>query len=168
MKILGIDPGSRCAGFGIISIQEGTYRYLASGTIKTVVGTTLAKRIESLAFSIQEIIEHYQPDEVAMEEVFINVNAAASLMLGQARGALMAAVVLKKLPIYEYSALQVKKAVVGKGKARKEQVQLMVKQLLILSQAPSVDAADALATALTHIFQCHNSIISIARKGRQA
>ena len=103
-----------------------------------------------------------------MEEVFINVNAAASLMLGQARGALMAAVVLKKLPIYEYSALQVKKAVVGKGKARKEQVQLMVKQLLILSQAPSVDAADALATALAHIFQCHNSIISIARKGYQA
>lgn len=168
MKILGIDPGSRCAGFGIIGIQEGGYRYLASGTIKTVVGTTLAKRIESLAFSIQEIIEHYQPDEVAMEEVFINVNAAASLMLGQARGALMAAVALKKLPIYEYSALQVKKAVVGKGKARKEQVQLMVKQLLILSQAPSGDAADALATALTHIFQCHNSIISIARKGRQA
>ena len=168
MKILGIDPGSRCAGFGIISIQGGGYRYFASGTIKTVVGTTLAKRIESLAFSIQEIIEHYQPDEVAMEEVFINVNAAASLMLGQARGALMAAVALKKLPIYEYSALQVKKAVVGKGKARKEQVQLMVKQLLILSQAPSGDAADALATALTHIFQCHNSIISIARKGRQA
>ena len=154
MKILGIDPGSRITGFGLI--EKGSdfrkWRYIASGLIRRSSNDSLARRIDTLAHSIQEVINHYDPHEVVIEQVFINTNAAASLVLGQARGGIMAAVSLMNRPIYEYSALQVKKAVVGRGKAQKSQVQLMVKEMLSLNHEPSSDAADALAVALTHGF----------------
>ncbi len=160
MKILGIDPGSRITGFGLIEKNVGfrKWQYIASGLIQMSSREPLVRRIDTLAHSIQEVIRHYDPHEVVIEQVFINTNAAASLVLGQARGGIMAAVSLMGLPIYEYTALQVKKAVVGRGKAQKNQVQLMVKQMLALSREPSSDAADALAVALTHGLYSENRL----------
>ncbi|QRN41349.1 MAG: crossover junction endodeoxyribonuclease RuvC [Neisseriaceae bacterium] len=151
MRILGIDPGSRYTGFGIIDISRyNDYSYIVSGVIKTNPKNSLPLKINTLATSIQEIIDTYHPDEVAIEQIFININSATSLILGQARGGILAAVSLKKIPIYEYTALQVKKAVVGNGKASKKQVQHMLVNMLKLSATPTPDAADAIAVAFTH------------------
>ncbi len=150
IRILGIDPGSRSTGFGIIDWYQQEAIYIASGCIKTIKNDELAGRIGVIVQHIGEIIETYRPTQSVVEKVFVNVNPAATLMLGQARGAAMAALVLRGLPVYEYTALQVKQAVVGQGKAKKEQVQHMVVQMLCLSATPQEDAADALAVALTH------------------
>lgn len=150
IRILGIDPGSRTTGFGVIEIVGRDYAYVASGCIKTIPNDELAGRVGIIVRGIAEIIDTYQPTQAAVEKVFVNVNPAATLMLGQARGAAVAALVLRDLPVYEYTALQVKQAVVGKGKAAKEQVQHMVVQMLRLSGTPQADAADGLAVALTH------------------
>ncbi len=158
MRILGIDPGSRITGFGVIDVL-GPQRlvYVASGVIKTAqgsgvdaVGGSLADRIGEIVRGIAEVAQTYAPTVAAVEQVFVNVNPAATLMLGQARGAAIAALVLANLPVNEYTALQVKKSVVGHGKAAKEQVQSMVMRLLQLSAMPSADAADALACAICH------------------
>lgn len=158
MRILGIDPGSRITGFGVIDVP-GPQRmvYVASGVIKTAQGSgaaavagSLADRIGEIVRGIAEIANTYAPDVAAIEQVFVNVNPAATLMLGQARGAAIAALVLADLPVHEYTALQIKKSVVGHGKAAKEQVQSMVMRLLQLSAMPSADAADALACAMCH------------------
>ena len=138
-RILGIDPGSRTTGFGIIDVVGREQVYVVSGCIKTIKNDELAGRIGIIVENISEL-----------ERVFVNVNPAATLMLGQARGAAIAALVLRGLPVYEYTALQVKQAVVGQGKAAKEQVQHMVVQMLKLSGTPQADAADGLAIALTH------------------
>lgn len=151
MRILGIDPGSRYTGFGVIDFSGfNHYSYVVSGVIKTNPKDNLPLKIHTLATSVQEIIDTYRPDEVAIEQVFININSAASLVLGQARGGILTAVSLKEIPIHEYTALQVKKAVVGNGKASKEQVQHMLVNMLKLSAIPAADAADAIAVALTH------------------
>lgn len=150
IRILGIDPGSRTTGFGIIDIIGRDYVYVASGCIKTIPNDELAGRISIIVRHIDEIIDTYRPTQAAIEKVFVNVNPATTLMLGQARGAAIAALVLRDLPVYEYTALQVKQAVVGKGKAAKEQVQHMMVQMLHLSGMPQADAADGLAVALTH------------------
>jgi crossover junction endodeoxyribonuclease RuvC len=149
-RILGIDPGSRYTGFGLIDVVGKTQRYVSSGAIKTVEKSSLADRITLIAQGLTEIIDTYKPDEVAIEKVFFNMNPAGSLVLGQARGACMAAVALKHCPIFEYTALQIKQSVVGHGKAPKSQVMFMVKTLLSLSGDPQEDAADALACAITH------------------
>lgn len=149
-RILGIDPGSRTTGFGIIDVVGREQIYVASGCIKTIANDELAGRIAVIVQHLDEIIAHYRPNQSAIEQVFVNVNPAATLMLGQARGAAIAALVLRGLPVYEYTALQVKQAVVGKGKAAKEQVQHMVVQMLKLSGTPQADAADGLAVAMTH------------------
>lgn len=149
-RILGIDPGSRSTGFGVIDVVGREPFYVASGCIKTLRGDELAGRIGVIVEHIGEIIETYRPTAAAIERVFVNVNPAATLMLGQARGAAVAALVLRGLPVYEYTALQVKQAVVGRGKAAKEQVQHMVVQMLKLSGTPQADAADGLAVAITH------------------
>lgn len=157
MRIIGIDPGSRITGFGVIDInQHHHYQYINSGVVKTNLKDSLPQKIYTLATHLHELIELYQPHEIAIEKVFINLNAAASLVLGEARGAIIASIMLKQVPIFEYTALQVKKSVVGNGKAPKEQVQHMVKEILKLSKAPKADAADALAIALTHIFRSHS------------
>ncbi len=124
--------------------------YVASGRIRSDAAAPLAARLASILAGLAEVIESYQPAEVAVEQVFVNVNPQSTLLLGQARGAAICAAVLARLPVSEYTALQVKQAVVGQGHAKKEQVQEMVKRLLRLPGHPSADAADALACAICH------------------
>jgi crossover junction endodeoxyribonuclease RuvC len=149
MRILGIDPGLRVTGFGLIEKQGQRIVYLTSGCIRTV-GESLPDRIRTILDGLTEVIAEGCPDQVAVEKVFVNVNPASTLLLGQARGAAICAAVLRSLPIAEYTALQVKQAVVGNGHAKKEQVQEMVRRLLKLPGHPSPDAADALACAICH------------------
>ena len=150
LRILGIDPGSRITGFGVIDWHGREPVYVASGCIKTLPNDELAGRIGMIMRGIGDLVAEYRPNQAAVEQVFVNVNPAATLMLGQARGAAVAALVLRDLPVYEYTALQVKQSVVGQGKAAKEQVQHMVVQMLGLSGTPQADAADGLAVAITH------------------
>ncbi len=150
IRILGIDPGSRITGFGVIDWHGREPVYVASGCIKTLPNDELAGRIGMIVRGIGDLVAEYRPNQAAVEQVFVNVNPAATLMLGQARGAAVAALVLRDLPVYEYTALQVKQSVVGQGKAAKEQVQHMVVQMLGLSGTPQADAADGLAVAITH------------------
>ena len=150
LRILGIDPGSRITGFGVIDWHRREPVYVASGCIKTLPNDELAGRIGMIVRGIGDLVAEYRPNQAAVEQVFVNVNPAATLMLGQARGAAVAALVLRDLPVYEYTALQVKQSVVGQGKAAKEQVQHMVVQMLGLSGTPQADAADGLAVAITH------------------
>ena len=124
--------------------------YVASGRIRSDESAPLAQRLSQILAGLAEVIESYSPVEVAVEQVFVNVNPQSTLLLGQARGAAICAAVLARLPVSEYTALQVKQSVVGQGHARKEQVQEMVKRLLKLPGYPSADAADALACAICH------------------
>ena len=149
MRILGIDPGLRITGYGVIEKSGSTLSYITSGCIKSPDGE-LPDRLKNILNSVQEVISRYAPAEVAVEKVFVNVNPQSTLLLGQARGAAICAAVAQNLPVSEYTALQVKQAVVGNGHAKKEQVQEMVKRLLKLSGSPSPDAADALACAICH------------------
>lgn len=164
-RILGIDPGSRVTGFGIIDVRGREHFYIASGCIKTPPDAPLSERIAIIVSHIDEIVRTYQPQQAAVEQVFVNVNPASTLMLGQARGAALAALVMHGLPVSEYTALQVKQAVVGKGKAAKEQVQHMVVQMLSLSGTPQSDAADGLAVALTHALRNHGLAAQLNSNG---
>ncbi len=150
IRILGIDPGLRSTGFGVIDTAGSSLSYVASGCVKTDADGSLPQRIATILDGLAEIIATYRPQQAAVEIVFVNVNPQSTLMLGQARGAAIAALVAAKLPVAEYTALQVKQAVVGHGKAAKEQVQAMVARLLKLPGEPSADAADALACAIAH------------------
>lgn len=167
VRILGIDPGSRVTGFGIVDVRGREHFYVTSGCIKTPPNAPLAERIAVIVRYIGEIIDTYRPQQAAVEQVFVNVNPAATLMLGQARGAALAALVGRGLPVFEYTALQVKQAVVGKGKAAKEQVQHMVVQMLALSGTPQSDAADGLAVALTHALRNHGLAAKLNPAGMQ-
>jgi crossover junction endodeoxyribonuclease RuvC len=149
MRILGIDPGLRVTGFGVLDKVGQQLNYVASGCIKTPDGE-LPERLRAILNSLGEVIAQHRPDQIAVEKVFVNVNPQSTLLLGQARGAAICAAVLANLPVAEYTALQVKQAVVGNGHADKEQVQQMVQRLLKLSGTPSPDAADALACAICH------------------
>lgn len=149
MKILGIDPGLRTTGFGVISKHGSKLAYVASGTIKTS-DADLPQRLKTILSGVSEIIRTYSPDCAAIEKVFVNVNPQSTLLLGQARGAAICALVGADLTVAEYTALQIKQAVVGHGKAQKQQVQDMVQRLLLLSGMPSTDAADALGVAICH------------------
>jgi len=152
IRILGIDPGLQTTGFGVVDAQGHTLHYVASGTITTrnMVGQPLAQRLKVLFEGIGEIVTRYQPDAAAVEIVFVNVNPQSTLMLGQARGACLTALVTQQLEVAEYTALQMKQAVAGHGSAAKAQVQEMVKRLLKLPGLPGPDAADALGIAITH------------------
>ena len=150
IRILGIDPGLRSTGFGVIERTGSKLAYVASGCIKTDAEGSLPQRIKTIIDGIAEIVGTYRPQQAAVEIVFVNVNPQSTLLLGQARGAAIAALVATDLPVAEYTALQVKQAVVGHGKAAKEQVQAMVTRLLDLPGTPSADAADALACAIAH------------------
>jgi crossover junction endodeoxyribonuclease RuvC len=149
VRILGIDPGLRVTGFGVIEKNGASLSYIASGCVKSG-DADLADRLKTILAGLREIIGEHRPQQVALEKVFVNVNPASTLALGQARGTAICAAVDAGLPVSEYTALQVKQAVVGNGHAKKEQVQEMVKRLLGLSGAPSADAADALACAICH------------------
>ncbi|MGE5491042.1 MAG: crossover junction endodeoxyribonuclease RuvC [Actinomycetota bacterium] len=149
-RILGIDPGLRVTGFGIVEKHGNQLVYVASGCIKSKDTESLPERLKTLFAGISEVISTYSPQQAAVEKVFVNVNPQSTLLLGQARGAAISALVHADLPVAEYTALQVKQAVVGHGKAAKEQVQHMVVRLLSLPGAPAADAADALACAICH------------------
>jgi crossover junction endodeoxyribonuclease RuvC len=154
-RILGIDPGLRITGFGVIDQVGNTLSYVSSGCIKTDEKLTLPERIKTILDGIAEVVATYHPGQAAIEKVFVNVNPQSTLLLGQARGAAIAGLVTANLSVAEYTALQVKQAVVGNGKAAKEQVQHMVKRLLNLPGDPSADAADALACAICHAHGGH-------------
>ncbi|MDX2456015.1 MAG: crossover junction endodeoxyribonuclease RuvC [Gammaproteobacteria bacterium] len=148
-RILGIDPGSRVTGYGIID-QDGRHMaYVASGCIRAS-GESLPERLGVIFAGVNAIIHEFLPEEMAIEQVFMNKNADSALKLGQARGAAICASVHSKLPVDEYAARAIKQAVVGKGGATKEQVQHMVCVLLSLSKKPQSDAADALGVAVCH------------------
>jgi crossover junction endodeoxyribonuclease RuvC len=151
VRILGIDPGSRVTGYGIIALDRTRAFYTTSGSIRTT-RASLPARLKEIFEGLSEIIATYRPDEMAIEQVFVHRNAESALKLGQARGVAICAGVLGALPVSEYTPRQVKQAVVGTGKADKVQVQYMVKVVLRLPVAPLGDAADALAIALCH---CH-------------
>ncbi|MET0216450.1 MAG: crossover junction endodeoxyribonuclease RuvC [Burkholderiales bacterium] len=150
MRILGIDPGLRVTGFGVIDKTGQRLSYVTSGCVKTAEVSDLPSRLKTILDSLSRVIEESLPNEVAVEKVFVNVNPQSTLLLGQARGAAICAVVSRSLPVAEYTALQVKQAVVGNGHAHKDQVQEMVKRLLNLPGAPTADSADALACAICH------------------
>jgi len=134
----------------VLEKDRSVLAYVASGRIRSDEKAPLAQRLSQILAGLSEVIESYAPAEVAVEQVFVNVNPQSTLLLGQARGAAICAAVLARLPVSEYTALQVKQSVVGQGHARKEQVQEMVKRLLRLPGHPSPDAADALACAICH------------------
>ncbi|MCJ0761985.1 crossover junction endodeoxyribonuclease RuvC [Variovorax terrae] len=152
MRILGIDPGLQTTGFGVIDAEGPALAYVASGTIKTTHLPTgdLPARLKVLFQGIGEVVARYQPEMASVEIVFVNVNPQATLLLGQARGACVTALVSCDLAVAEYTALQMKKAIAGYGKAGKAEVQEMVKRLLKLPGLPGPDAADALGLAITH------------------
>ncbi|MFT7561490.1 MAG: crossover junction endodeoxyribonuclease RuvC [Flavobacteriales bacterium] len=168
--VLGIDPGSRKTGFGIINVVSGRHEYIASGVIRVDTEPTLPERLNRVFEGVCQVIEKYAPDEFAIESVFMSKSAGSALKLGQARGAAIVAATSHGLPVAEYEARKVKQAVVGTGAADKTQVQHMVMTILKLSKCPQEDAADALAIALCHA-QTQQQLIKLAgskqfRRGR--
>jgi crossover junction endodeoxyribonuclease RuvC len=169
MLILGIDPGLQRTGFGVVRAEGSRLAYVASGTISTteVARGDLPLRLKIIFEGVQEVVQRYQPVSAAIEIVFVNVNPQSTLLLGQARGAALAALATSGLAIAEYTALQMKKATVGHGLANKGQVQEMVKRLLKLTQLPGKDAADALGLAITHA-HAGSSFAALAQGGALA
>ena len=150
IRILGIDPGLRITGFGVIEKTGNKLTYIASGCIKTDAKASLPTRLGTIHSGLCELLTQYRPDQSVVEIVFVNVNPQSTLLLGQARGAAISALVAGGIEVAEYTALQVKQAVVGNGHADKIQVQHMVRRLLALPAEPGADAADALACAIAH------------------
>ncbi len=148
-RILGIDPGSRVTGYGLIDSDGVRSRHLADGCLR-VQEAEFPARLGRIFAGIAELIEEYRPEELAIEQVFVSKNVASAMKLGQARGAAICAAVTRGLPVHEYSPRSIKQAVVGTGGADKAQVQHMVRMLLNLDAEPTSDAADALAVALAH------------------
>jgi crossover junction endodeoxyribonuclease RuvC len=158
---MGIDPGSRFTGFGIIDVDGNRLSWKASGHIK-VTGDNLPEKLAVIFRNISELFQTYTPDESAIEKVFMHRNADSALKLGQARGAAITAMVTNKCSVAEYSPTQIKQSVVGKGNASKDQVQHMVKSILNLESTPQEDAADALAIAICHSH--HRNVLNGVRE----
>ena len=150
LRILGIDPGSRKTGYGLIEHSGNRTRYLASGCIKLNVKETLAERLHQLSSELDKLIEEFQPDCGAVEKIFFAKNAQSALTLGHARGVILLKFSERQLVVHEYQALKIKQTVVGVGRADKNQIQHMVKILLNLQNKLQEDEADALAVAITH------------------
>ncbi len=168
--VLGVDPGSRKTGFGVLSTESNRLSYVASGVIRIPETLTLPERLQMIFSHLTEVIEQYQPGEFAIEQVFMAKNAGSALKLGQARGAAIVAATMQDLPVSEYEARKIKQSVVGTGAADKLQVQHMVKTLLKLPRSPQEDAADALAVAICHV-NTQRHLVSVAqsrhfRRGR--
>ena len=164
MVILGIDPGSRITGFGVVKAQNKDCIYVTSGCIR-VSGATIGARLKQIQVGIDEIIQAYCPNQAAIEQIFMFNNPGSALKLGQARGVALCSLANHDLDISEYSAKQVKQAVVGNGNAAKSQVQHMVQCFLQLNQKPQADAADALAIAICH-FHTQNSLAHIKQANK--
>jgi len=150
IRILGVDPGLRNTGWGVIEVLGARLAYVSCGSIRTDAASSLAERLALIHRALIRLVEDQRPAEAAVEETFVNRDPQSTLKLGQARGAALAALALMELPVAEYAANLIKKTVVGVGHAEKAQVQMMVKMLLPASQAKSPDAADALAVAICH------------------
>lgn len=151
MRILGIDPGSRVAGYGVIDLQGTRMQYCASGCIRAQ-GDTYFQRVEEIHSGLKEVVSHYQPQIAVIEKVFIAKNPDSALKLGQVRGLALSILFEHKVSIHEYAARAVKKSITGSGAADKQQVQYMVQRLLSLTKKPPEDAADALALVICHIY----------------
>ena len=164
VRILGIDPGLGITGYGVVEKHGAALAYVASGRIVSNEKQPLSSRLATILAGLDEVIRTFTPMEAAIERVFVNVNPRSTLLLGQARGAAICAAVLARLPVSEYTALQVKQAVVGQGHARKEQVQEMVKRLLRLPAVAGTDASDALACAICH---AHGGLGGMPALGRR-
>jgi crossover junction endodeoxyribonuclease RuvC len=162
MRVLGIDPGSRITGYGIIDKEGNRLVHVDNGAIFTDSQRDFPMRLQRIYRGLTEVIEQYRPDAVAVENIFFATNVQSALKLGQARGAAIVAGVNAGLPVFEYSALQVKQAVVGHGRADKHQVQKMLKVLLNLPEIAQEDASDALATAICH---AHSAGMNMIVKG---
>ena len=151
--VLGIDPGSRRTGYGLVAVRDRAAEYVASGCIKAEIGD-MPQRLGIIYRGVSELIDQFNPTELAIEEVFLAKDPSSAIKLGQARGVAIAAAVAADLPVYEYAARRVKQALVGTGRGSKDQVAHMVRILLKLPGAPQADAADALAIALCHVNTC--------------
>jgi len=149
-RILGIDPGSRVTGYGIVDAARDQVGYVVCGTIRTGSTLSFGQRLLRIHEGLCEVIGRYRPHEAAVEDMFVSLNPRAALKLGRARGAAVLAALLQGVPVHDYPPQMVKQAVAGYGRAAKRQVQFMVASLLELSAQPSPDAADALAVALCH------------------
>ena len=149
VRILGIDPGSRFTGFGVIDFEGNHAAHVHSGFIK-VIGENLASKLHMIFDAVGEVIDAHHPQELAIERVFMHRNADSALKLGQARGAALLAGATRGMPVFEYSPNEIKQAVTGRGHAAKQQIQHMMRVLLCLSDEPQSDCADALAAAITH------------------
>ena len=163
MRVLGIDPGTVITGWGIVEFRDRKFHHIANGTVRTKAKTPLPDRLGTIFKTLAGIISEYQPTMASVEEVFVSRNVQSALKLGHARGVAIAAISQAQLPVYEYTALQVKKSVVGYGRAEKNQVQEMVKILLSLSEVAPEDASDALACAMCHIN--HTPLLNITMGG---
>ncbi len=152
-RILGIDPGSRITGYGVLDISPGHLDFVACGTIKTSAKHPFAHRLNEIFEGINEVIQLHGPVVAAVEDVFLAANPRSALKLGHARGAAVVAIMQNGLTVFDYSPRAIKQAVAGYGNAEKGQVQHMVKILLRLTGEPSADAADALAVAICHANQ---------------
>ena len=151
MLVLGVDPGSRITGYGLVEKKNNDITYIHSGLIKSHGEIPFYKRIHKIFQSMVDIIGHYQPEEMAIEDLFYAKNIQSSLKLGHARGAALIAAVQCDIPIFEYTPLEIKKSVVGYGRADKEQVRSMVQMILRIKGELALDASDALATAICHL-----------------
>lgn len=150
MRVIGLDPGSRVTGFGVIENHKGGFQHIESGNIR-LPDYSLPERLRIIFEGLSEVVERSQPQVMAVEKVFMARNAQSAIILGQARGVAIVVAANHGLEVVEYSALQVKQALVGQGKAGKQQVQHMVRVLLGLRKAPALDTADALACAICHL-----------------
>ncbi|MBF0453857.1 MAG: crossover junction endodeoxyribonuclease RuvC [Magnetococcales bacterium] len=165
MRVLGIDPGTVVTGWGIVTFNDRQFYHIANGCIRTKSQSPLPERLGSIFAALSHIIQEHRPNQASVEEVFISRNVQSALKLGHARGVAIAAINQAGLPVHEYSALQVKKSVVGYGRAEKGQVQEMVRLLLSLPKIAPEDASDALAAAMCHIN--HASPMTLAKEHRQ-
>lgn len=161
MRVLGIDPGTLCTGYGIIESLGNQYQFIHFGIVKNTQKSLLSDRLANIYQQLNDVIEEYQPDVASIEEIFFCKNVNSAVKLGEARGVAILVAKNNQLPVVEYSAKQIKKAVTGNGNAKKEQVAHMVKRLLKLDEVPkSMDATDALAMAICHFHSYRNQLSS--------
>lgn len=164
MKLLGLDPGLRVTGWGVITVDGNRLSHVADGVVSVAATGGLADRLARLYRGLEAIVAEHEPDEVAVEETFVNRNPASTLKLGQARGVVLLVPALAALPVFEYSANLIKKSLVGTGHATKDQMTMMVRTLLPGAGLEKADAADALAVAVCH---AHHRTSPAARAARR-
>lgn len=155
MRIIGIDPGYAITGFGVIDYEGNHFKLIDAGAIETKAGVPFPIRLEKIYDDMMLLIEKYKPDAISIEELFFNTNTTTAIGVAQGRGAVLIAAAKTSTPIYEYTPLQVKQAVVGYGRAEKKQVQMMVQRILNMTKIPKLDdTTDAMALAMCHAHSC--------------